>query len=326
MFKRPQKASFMVLQEPLLLVGRKLRKFHITSMKLPLKKYMISYNPKLRKKPSRPRKALNKVPKTWRRPHKKPKNKPSKRPVSSHTNRLMKTLRISLPMDFKIWAKLQAIWWTKSLIKSARSLQPMLTQNFQKQKMSLDNKFHRLSNLWKQKQQLWKGKSLWLNKPNKKPSKWLALMPRKKHKLRKSILSKELKTPDKVLKRPQVTKVHYCNKPKRTLCRAGKALSKAPKTFMTQRLKKQLIWVKTSRKKQEKKQKSQVRFWLRKEIKWRKTHDLIEKIRQKIKCDFMKLATVLNWWIHKKWLSKVYKIWVIYKKSKPWNRQYFSNS
>jgi len=78
-------------------------------MKLPLKKYMISYNPKLTKKLSRPRKALNKVPKTSRSPHKKPKNKPSKRPVSSHTNQLLKTLRISLPTDFKILAKLQAI-------------------------------------------------------------------------------------------------------------------------------------------------------------------------------------------------------------------------
>jgi hypothetical protein len=70
MFKRHPKVSFMALQGPLLLVGRKLNKFRITFMKLPLKKYMISYRPKLRKKPSKPRKTLNKVPKTSRRAHK----------------------------------------------------------------------------------------------------------------------------------------------------------------------------------------------------------------------------------------------------------------
>ena len=154
MFKRHPKVSFMALQGPLLLVGRKLKKFRITFMKLPLKKYMISYRPKLSKKQNKPRKTLNKVPKTSRRAHKKPKSQSSKRRVLSHKNLLMKISRISLPTDFKILAKLQATSWTKSLIKSVRSLPPMLTQNFHKQKLRFDNRFHHQSNLWKRKQQL----------------------------------------------------------------------------------------------------------------------------------------------------------------------------
>ena len=61
MFRRLQRVSFMEYQVQLSQVGRKLRKYHRTFIKQPVKRYMNMYHHKFRKKLDKPSKALSKV-------------------------------------------------------------------------------------------------------------------------------------------------------------------------------------------------------------------------------------------------------------------------
>ena len=72
---------------------------------------------------------------------------------------------------------------------------------------------------------------------------------------------------EKVLKRPLVTRVHCFSKPNKTLLKVGKAPSKGLRMSTTQQPKKQQIYGRTFRRKQAKRQKKQVTFSLREEMK-----------------------------------------------------------